>query len=89
MALRIAVNEESEELEALLESAPKLLRSGARFVVLTFMSSEDRKVKHAFANLAREGRAVVLTKHVVPPSGEEVRNNPPSRSAKLRAVEMK
>ena len=87
MALRIAVNEEREELDALLESAPNPLKPGGRFVVLTFMSLEDRVVKHAFQRLAREKRARVLTKHVVTPSDEEIRRNPPSRSAKLRALE--
>jgi 16S rRNA (cytosine1402-N4)-methyltransferase len=89
MALRIAVNDEAGELKALLDAAPKLVRSGGRMVVLTFMSAEDRMVKQAFQQLGREGRALVLTKHVVPPGKEEVRVNPPSRSAKLRAVEMK
>lgn len=88
MALRIAVNEEREELDALLASAPEVIKPGGRFVVLTFMSLEDRVVKQAFQRLRREGRAVVLTKHVVPPSDEEIRRNPPSRSAKLRALEM-
>jgi 16S rRNA (cytosine1402-N4)-methyltransferase len=46
-------------------------------------------VKQAFQRLGREGKAVVLTKHVVPPTEDEIRNNPPSRSAKLRALEMK
>jgi len=45
-------------------------------------------VKHSFQNLARNGQAKVLTRHVVKPSVEEVRSNPPSRSAKLRAVEI-
>jgi 16S rRNA (cytosine1402-N4)-methyltransferase len=51
------------------------------------MSLEDRVVKQAFQRMAREKSAVVLTKHVVTPSEEEVRRNPPSRSAKLRALE--
>jgi 16S rRNA (cytosine1402-N4)-methyltransferase len=89
MALRIAVNREREELEALLADAPKLVRSGGRFVVLTFMSSEDRMVKQAFQSLAREKKAVLLNKHVIVPSENEVRENPPSRSAKLRALEMR
>lgn len=89
MALRLAVNDEPGELEALLETAPKIVKPGGRFVVLTFMSSEDRTVKQAFQRFGREGKAVVLTKHVVPPTDEEIRKNPPSRSAKLRAVEMK
>jgi 16S rRNA (cytosine1402-N4)-methyltransferase len=89
MALRIAVNREREELEALLADAPKLVRPGGRFVVLTFMSSEDRVVKQAFQALAREKKAVLLNKHVIVPSQDEVRENPPSRSAKLRALEMR
>jgi 16S rRNA (cytosine1402-N4)-methyltransferase len=88
MALRLAVNQELEELDSLLETAPKILRPGGRFVVITFMSLEDRKVKQKFQQLAREGRAKILTKHVVKPSEQETRENPPSRSAKLRAVEM-
>jgi 16S rRNA (cytosine1402-N4)-methyltransferase len=88
MALRIAVNEENEELDALLASIPELVKPGGRAVILTFMSLEDRKVKQAFQAMAREGRVKILTRHVVKPSDEEVRDNPPSRSAKLRAVEI-
>ena len=88
MALRIAVNHEWEELDELLAAAPELLLPGGRLVVLTFMSLEDRKVKHAFQKLAREGCARLLNKHVVTPTDEEVRENPASRSAKLRALEM-
>jgi 16S rRNA (cytosine1402-N4)-methyltransferase len=88
MALRLVVNEELEELDSLLQTAPTLVRAGGRIVVITFMSLEDRKVKHSFQELARQGRARILTKHVVRPSEQEVRENAPSRSAKLRAVEM-
>jgi 16S rRNA (cytosine1402-N4)-methyltransferase len=88
MALRIAVNQENEELEALLASIPKLVKPGGRVVILTFMSLEDRKVKHAFQALERGGQAKILTRHVVRPTEEEVRENPPSRSAKLRALEI-
>jgi 16S rRNA (cytosine1402-N4)-methyltransferase len=88
MALRIAVNQENEELDALLAVIPTLVKPGGRVVVLTFMSIEDRKVKQGFQALAREGRLNILTRHVVRPSEEEVRDNPPSRSAKLRAVEI-
>jgi 16S rRNA (cytosine1402-N4)-methyltransferase len=89
MALRIAVNEEREELEALLGDAPKLVKSGGRIVILTFMSSEDRVVKQAFQKLAREGKAALLNKHVITPTENEIRENPASRSAKLRALELK
>jgi 16S rRNA (cytosine1402-N4)-methyltransferase len=88
MALRLVVNEELEELDSLLQTAPSLVRAGGRIVVITFMSLEDRKVKHSFQELARQGRARILTKHVVRPSEQEVRENAPSRSAKLRAVEV-
>jgi len=88
-ALRIVVNDEQGELDQLLAAAPGLVRSGGRIVVLSFMSLEDRKVKQCFQALARAGRASILTKHVVRPSSEETANNPPSRSAKLRALEMK
>jgi 16S rRNA (cytosine1402-N4)-methyltransferase len=88
MALRIAVNGESEELEALLAAVPRLVKPGGRAVVLTFMSLEDRRVKHSFQAMARDGRASILTRHVVRPAEEEIRDNPPSRSAKLRALEI-
>ncbi len=88
MALRIAVNQESEELDALLDSIPRLVKPGGRAVLLTFQSLEDRKVKQRFQAFAREGRASILTRHVVRPAEQEIRNNPPSRSAKLRAIEL-
>ena len=87
MALRLKVNGELEELDDLLRVVPERLRQGGRFVVLTFMSLEDRKVKRAFQALAREGRARILTKHVVRPTDEEIFSNAASRSAKLRALE--
>ena len=88
MALRIAVNEENEELDALLAAIPRLVKPGGRAVLLTFMSLEDRRVKQSFQAMARDGKVKILTKHVVPPSEDEIRDNPPSRSAKLRAVEI-
>jgi 16S rRNA (cytosine1402-N4)-methyltransferase len=88
MALRIAVNREFEEIDALLEALPRLVKPGGRVVVLTYHSLEDRKVKHGFQALAKEGRATLLTRHVGKPTEQEVRDNPASRSAKLRAVEM-
>lgn len=88
MALRLAVNEEMRELDSLLQAAPSLVRPGGRIVIITFMSLEDRKVKQRFQQLAREGRAVILTKHVVKPSEQEVEENAASRSAKLRALEV-
>ena len=88
MALRIAVNDENEELEALLAAIPKLVKPGGRVVVLTFMSLEDRRVKQSFQAMAKDGRVNILTRHVVRPAEDEIRDNPPSRSAKLRALEV-
>ena len=88
MALRMAVNEEQQELDSLLALAPRLVAPGGRIVIISFMSLEDRKIKEAFRSLGREKRATILTKHVVRPGEVEVRNNAASRSAKLRAVEM-
>jgi 16S rRNA (cytosine1402-N4)-methyltransferase len=87
MALRLAVNRELEELESMLRIVPEHLRSGGRWVVLTFMSLEDRLVKERFRSLAQAGKAKVLTKHVIRPKAEEIAVNPASRSAKLRALE--
>ncbi len=89
MALRLAVNGELDELDALLSLAPQIAAPGARILIISFMSLEDRRVKQSFQALARSGRAALLTRHVVTPSGEEINRNPASRSAKLRVLEMK
>ncbi len=86
MALRIFVNRELEELAALLAWLPQILAPEGRVVFLTFMSTEDRIVKRSFQDFQKAGLAKILTKHVVKPSDEEVRRNPASRSAKLRAL---
>jgi 16S rRNA (cytosine1402-N4)-methyltransferase len=88
-ALRIWVNQELDGLDRFLEAAARRLRAGARLVVITFHSLEDRIVKHTLRALEhREDVAVkVLTKKPVVPSEEEVQRNPRARSAKLRAAE--
>jgi 16S rRNA (cytosine1402-N4)-methyltransferase len=87
-ALRIFVNRELDDLRALLEAAPRILKPGGRVVVISFHSLEDRIVKDAF----REGSIKdkhfrVLTKKPVMASEEEQDRNPRARSAKLRAAE--
>jgi len=81
-ALRIAVNNELQELEQLLAALPRVLRVGGRAGFLTFHSLEDRLVKLAF----RETAFRPLTKKPQTPSDDEVRSNPRSRSAKLRVA---
>jgi 16S rRNA (cytosine1402-N4)-methyltransferase len=88
MALRMVVNREQEELDALLNAAPRMVKPGGRIVIISFMSLEDRKVKESFRELKRQGRANILTKKPLEPTEQEIRENPPSRSAKLRAVEI-
>ncbi|HYL68233.1 MAG TPA: 16S rRNA (cytosine(1402)-N(4))-methyltransferase RsmH [Candidatus Limnocylindria bacterium] len=87
LALRIAVNRESEELGQFLSRTPATLNSGGRWIVLTYHSLEDRPVKHAFQQLAREGSFRILTKKPIQPSEEEMRRNPRARSAKMRVAE--
>ncbi len=86
-ALRIYVNNEICELEALLQQAPACLAPAGRIVIISFHSLEDRAVKNAFRRWKAEGTCRVLTKHVVRPSDEEVSRNPRARSARLRCAE--
>ena len=86
-AIRIFVNRELEELEALLQSAPQLLKSGGRLVIISFHSLEDRMVKDALREGAKRGMYKLLTKKPVVPRAAEVDRNPRARSAKLRAAE--
>ncbi|MGC2324006.1 MAG: 16S rRNA (cytosine(1402)-N(4))-methyltransferase RsmH [Terriglobales bacterium] len=86
-AIRIFVNRELEDLEALLASAPQVLKPGGRLVIISFHSLEDRRVKDALREGERSGLYRVLTKKPVTAGEAEVDRNPRSRSAKLRAAE--
>jgi 16S rRNA (cytosine1402-N4)-methyltransferase len=85
-AIRMVVNDEMGELDRLLEHAPALIKTGGRMIVISFHSLEDRKVKERFRELAREGRGLILTRRPLQPGEDEVKANPASRSAKLRAL---
>ena len=85
-ALRIYVNRELDEIEALLEAAPALLKPSGRLVVISFHSLEDRIAKDSLREGAREGIWEILTKKPVTAGEEELERNPRSRSAKLRAA---
>jgi 16S rRNA (cytosine1402-N4)-methyltransferase len=103
LALRIAVNEELENIEKVLTDAPFLLKQGGRIGVIAFHSLEDRIVKKGFKKMERTcicppalpqcvcgGRNKVLqvvTKRPLTPAPEELRDNPRARSAKLRVAE--
>ncbi len=100
-ALRIYVNAELSEIDALLAAAPGLLKPGGRLVLISFHSLEDRRVKDALREGARQGVWEVLTRkpetaEAEPPQRagspgtlEETDRNPRARSAKLRAAERK
>ncbi len=85
-AVRIAVNRELAELDSLLDQAPGVLAPDGRFAVISFHSLEDRRVKEAFRAELQGGRAVDLLPGGARPSSQEVRSNPRSRSARLRAI---
>jgi 16S rRNA (cytosine1402-N4)-methyltransferase len=87
-ALRIYVNRELDEIKALLEAAPKLLKPSARLVVISFHSLEDRIAKDSLREGAQKGIWEILTRKPVTAGEEETDRNPRSRSAKLRAAEM-
>lgn len=89
MALRIAVNDELAGVEEGLRAGITFLRPGGRIVAISFHSLEDRIVKHVFREHAAPSRSVIriLTKKPLLPETEEVKANPRSRSAKLRAAE--
>jgi len=87
-ALRIWVNRELDGLDRFVEAAARRLRAGARLVVVSFHSLEDRIVKHTLRALhQRDGLVQVLTKKPIVPGDEEIVRNPRARSAKLRAAE--
>jgi 16S rRNA (cytosine1402-N4)-methyltransferase len=86
-ALRIAVNRELERLEHFLQKAPQFLKPEGRLVVLSYHSLEDRLVKQACVRWEKEGVMRRITKKPVTPPDEEVRQNPRSRSVKMRVAE--
>lgn len=88
-AFRIAVNRELESLEIALDKCVGFLRPGARIVVISFHSLEDRIVKHKFRMLSQKGFLSIVTKKPSRPSEEEVLDNPRARSARLRVGERK
>ncbi len=88
-ALRIWVNDELGNLEKVLGGLREILRPGGRVAIISFHSLEDKLVKDAFRRGAKEGWLEVITKKPITPSEEEIKINPRSRSAKLRAAKIK
>jgi 16S rRNA (cytosine1402-N4)-methyltransferase len=86
-ALRIFVNRELDDLKALLQTAPQILKPGGRVVVISFHSLEDRIVKDALREGVQQRYFSLLTKKPVTATEEESDRNPRARSAKMRAAE--
>ncbi len=86
-ALRIAVNDELNELRSGLVKAWEVIKPGGRVVVISFHSLEDRVVKQYFLELKTQNQALVLTDKPVRVQAGEVRQNPAARSSKLRVIE--
>lgn len=83
-ALRIAVNQELDNLKEFLPRAIEILVGGGRLVIISFHSLEDRMVKNFFKE--KESAVKILTKKPVTAGKSELSQNPRSRSAKLRAI---
>ena len=85
-ALRIAVNDELGALREALAKGFSLLAPNGRMAVISFHSLEDRIVKDFYRERAKEGLGTIITKKPIIPSQEEIKENPRSRSAKLRII---
>ncbi len=85
-ALRIAVNNELGELAIGLEKGMELLVHGGKMIVISFHSLEDGMVKNAFRLMGQQEIGEIITKKPLIATSEEIRINPRSRSAKLRAI---
>jgi len=85
-ALRIAVNDELNNLEKVLPDAVSILSSGGRIAIISFHSLEDRITKTFLKNKEKEGIVKILTKKPAIASREELATNPRSRSAKMRVA---
>ncbi len=88
-AIRIAVNDELGSLRKILRDGWEVLSGGGRVAVISFHELEDREVKKFFKSKVEASEGELVNKKVTSPSNTEIRNNPRSRSAKLRAITKK
>jgi len=88
-ALRIAVNDEITALKDGMKKGWEFLKEGGRMAIISFHSVEDREVKNFFRDKVKNGEGKFINKKPITPKDEEIRENPRSRSAKLRVIEKK
>ena len=88
-SLRIYVNKELDNLETILKNLTDILKLDATVIIISFHSLEDRLVKTYFREMEKKGYLKIITKKPIVADFEEVRLNPRSRSAKLRAATIK
>ncbi len=86
-ALRVAVNDELENIRKGIEAAIDILKPGGRLVVIAFQGLEDKVVKEVFKEKHKEGIIEFVVKRTIKPSWEEQKSNPRARSAKMKVVE--
>ncbi len=87
-ALRIAVNDELNNLKIILEKSLTVLNHHGRCVVISFHSLEDRIVKQYFSKMARKGKIKIVNNRPITATDKEISVNPASRSAKMRIAEL-
>ncbi|GAB6072966.1 16S rRNA (cytosine(1402)-N(4))-methyltransferase RsmH [Venenivibrio stagnispumantis] len=83
-AIRIVVNDELSQIEEGIKKAIQLIEKNGLIMVISFHSLEDRIVKNLFKSYKELKKIEILTKKPITPTEEEIKENPPSRSAKLR-----
>ena len=86
-ALRIAVNQELDNVTAGVLAAIDILEPGGRLVVISFHGLEDKIVREIFKNKTKEGIIKWVVKGTIKPEWEEVKQNPRARSAKMKVIE--
>jgi 16S rRNA (cytosine1402-N4)-methyltransferase len=82
------VNKELDNIASIIHSIPEFIAPGGRVAIITFHSLEDKVVKEGFKDLVKLGKAEYIFKKPITPSREEIKENPRSRSSKIRGIKI-